>query len=384
MPYGYTAIRTWDTPAIVWRDWRWLAAPILTLFAVGLWLVPMLIATAEGSDPALLDYRNNILFHQTVTRYADSWGHIKPPWYLLTNAISWLWLPATLLLPWLGRTWWEDLSNKRNAAAFLLGCWVFLVVLFFSFSAGKRSVYIFPAAPAFALVVGCYMPTLVDKRGVKMMLGAFPLLLGFVLSTVGMYGLMHPHELHEWLPDTTVIIEVTLSLLLVGLVCMAIGVLSFWRRPLLGTAMSLFCLWLAVSLLVAPQINANRSGERLVSASLAALAPEEELALVGWPEQFLLYLNRPVTHFGYRRNDDDELAEALSWLDEEDARRVLVAKSLVAPCLDRDGAGTLVGRAHRRDWLLVGHDDLNTLCEIGEASANGVRRTYGRPKASMH
>ena len=31
-----------------------------------------------------------------------------------------------------------------------------LVLLFFSLSSGKRSVYIFPAAPAFALIVGAY------------------------------------------------------------------------------------------------------------------------------------------------------------------------------------------------------------------------------------
>lgn len=81
------------------RNWRWLLAPLAFLVAISVWLVPMMLATSGIVDPDVLAYRDNILLKQAITRYADSWGHIKPPWYLVTNTIPWLWLPVSLLLP---------------------------------------------------------------------------------------------------------------------------------------------------------------------------------------------------------------------------------------------------------------------------------------------
>ena len=78
VPYAFAIYRAWALPRIQEGGWRWMLAPALTVAAVGLWLVPMLIAVNTSGDPALIEYRNNILFHQTVTRYADSWGHIRP------------------------------------------------------------------------------------------------------------------------------------------------------------------------------------------------------------------------------------------------------------------------------------------------------------------
>ena len=59
----------------------------------------------------------------------------------------------TFVLPWLVPAWWRDLKSKNAAVLLLLG-WVLLVLIFFSLSDGKRSLYIFPAAPALALVRG--------------------------------------------------------------------------------------------------------------------------------------------------------------------------------------------------------------------------------------
>jgi hypothetical protein len=67
------------------------------LVAIGLWFVPMIVASSAGGD--LLDYRNEILFKQTVTRYADAWHHHEPVWYYFTNVIPVLWLPLIALVP---------------------------------------------------------------------------------------------------------------------------------------------------------------------------------------------------------------------------------------------------------------------------------------------
>ena len=181
-------------------NWRWVIAPTATLLVVAVWLVPMLMATSGNSDPALAEYRNNILFHQTVTRYADSWGHIKPPWYLLTNAASWLWAPVTLLLPWLVPAWKKDFQS-RNVAVTLLLSWIMLVLLFFSLSDGKRSLYIFPAAPAVALAVGYNARQLANRAGVRRVIVGFGLLFSAMLVTIAMYAVMNPHLVENWLGD---------------------------------------------------------------------------------------------------------------------------------------------------------------------------------------
>ncbi|MCZ6617027.1 MAG: hypothetical protein O7E57_02750 [Gammaproteobacteria bacterium] len=49
----------------------------------------------------------------------------------------------SFLLPWLIPAWWRDLKAK-DPATLLFGGWIILLLLFFSLSEGKRSVYIFP------------------------------------------------------------------------------------------------------------------------------------------------------------------------------------------------------------------------------------------------
>ena len=108
IPYAFAARGNWKIQQTKWNDVRWLLAPMTFLVGIAVWLLPMLVATGGAVEGDLLDYRNNILLKQTVTRYADAWGHLKPPWYLFTNAIPWLWLPVSFLLPWLVPAWWHD------------------------------------------------------------------------------------------------------------------------------------------------------------------------------------------------------------------------------------------------------------------------------------
>ena len=45
------------------------------LGAIGLWLLPMLLAVNDSNDPALQAYADNILLRQTAQRYGNSWHH---------------------------------------------------------------------------------------------------------------------------------------------------------------------------------------------------------------------------------------------------------------------------------------------------------------------
>lgn len=376
IPWALAVIRGWELPRLGGWNWRWLWAPALMLLAIAAWLVPMLLATS-GDDPARLAYRDNILFHQTVTRYANSWGHIKPPWYLWTNAL-WLWLPATALLPWLVPAWWRDLRAGRNAPLLVLGGWILLVLVFFSMSSGKRSVYIFPAAPAFALIVAAYAGDLLERVGVKRALVALALFLGFLVGAVGFFGLVNPQEVRELVTDAALAFRLSVSLLAVGIVMMVTALLFAWRRPLLSIASSLSVMWLGISLVVAPAINDVRSGKALMDNVAAALEPSDVLGLVDWTEQFMLYLPREVVHFGYRRERIGEVRDAVAWLSAGEDRRILTSRRQFRDCLPEQTPEP-VGFAHRRDWLLLAWDDVALKCRDGARSEPEVLFSYEPP-----
>ncbi len=97
VPFVLLARRGW--PSAVKRVGSLGVAGVAAmLMAIGLWFVPMILATSAGGE--LLDYRNEILFHQTVTRYAGAWHHHAPVYYYFVEIIPLFWLPLIALVPW--------------------------------------------------------------------------------------------------------------------------------------------------------------------------------------------------------------------------------------------------------------------------------------------
>ena len=135
---------------------------VFLLLAIGLWLVPMLLAVAQSGDPVLQAYRDNILLRQTVTRYANAWHHVKPFWYYLTSVIPPFWLPVSLLLPWLVVAWRKAILGQDKRIILLLG-YLVLVIVFFSVSPGKRGVYVTPGTPALALLTAPFVAELLAR-----------------------------------------------------------------------------------------------------------------------------------------------------------------------------------------------------------------------------
>ena len=114
VPFAVLRARGWSAPVAA-RDWHWWLGPVFFLGAIGAWFVPMMLVTSAGGE--LLAYRNEILFQQTVTRYAGAWHHHEPPWYYLTNVVPVLWLPLIALVPWLWPRWRAALSRATAPAA---------------------------------------------------------------------------------------------------------------------------------------------------------------------------------------------------------------------------------------------------------------------------
>ena len=122
-------------------------------------------------------------------------------------------------------------------------------------------------------------------------------------------------------------------------------------------------------------MNAERSGSGFMRAMLAQVKPDEELALVAYKEQFLLYLDRPTVNFGHRRWLEGPLEsyDAAAWLNAEPNRVLLVpADSLkrsdtVVPCFV--GNSTPAGMSSSEQWYLVRAPAAPECAAKGDAAA---------------
>jgi 4-amino-4-deoxy-L-arabinose transferase-like glycosyltransferase len=348
---------------------KWWLAPAAALAGIALWLVPMVVAVQLSGDPRLVSYRDEILFQQTVTRYAASWAHHAPWYYFLVEVIPPLWLPGTLLLPWLVPRWraaWRERDGREG----LLLCWIVLVVLFFSASPGKRGVYVLPALPAFALAAGPFLAALWARRGVQRALFWLACLVPVVTGAAVAYlGVLRPDKMAELAERY----DVT-SLAPLGLIAVASTAALILLRPARGAYA-----WAAVLALVTwvqglwinPMINGARSGRDFIAAVEQAASPQSELGLLAYREQYLLYLTRPITNFGHRRvlrEGEQEVDDGARWLNAAPGRELVVDDVRRTQCFGSAPA-TPLGHANRRDWFLVAAPADEACAERGDPEA---------------
>jgi 4-amino-4-deoxy-L-arabinose transferase-like glycosyltransferase len=326
-----------------------LAGAGAMLLAIGLWFVPMMLATSAGGE--LLAYRNEILFHQTVTRYADSWHHHEPPWYYLINVIPLFWLPLIALLPWLWTRWASALRARDTWVAVLLG-WVVIVLVFFTASAGKRTVYVLPAVPALAMAAAPWLPELLRARGPRRLAFALAAALVATAAVAAVYFALEPARAAR--------IEAQFGLypvqpLAVAAVAAAVPLFLLRVRDGWLAYAGVFAALLAtIGLLINPGIDEVRSARALMSRVERASAGFSELGLVGAREQYLLQLRRPSVNFGHARwrEWEQEAADAAVWLASGPDRGLLVPARVREACFGRARAVD-IGRANREQWYLV-------------------------------
>ena len=347
--------------------WRWWLAPLAMLLAVSLWFVPLLIAVATSGSAEYAAYRDEILFKQTVGRYAAAWHHVKPWYYFIVEVIPALWLPWSLLLIWLVPRF-KAAFHERNARVWLPLFWLLIVLVFFSASPGKRGVYLLPALPALALAALPFVQSLLARAGVQR--------IGFVLGAVffaaaavlaigfGVQAKFAVKAIEAANLGGATAFYVYLALCGAGLVY------AFARAPLLAWPAALGSLAIVFSYFIAPAMNGERSGSDFVRAMLAEVKPDEELALVAYKEQFLLYLDRPTVNFGHRRWQEgpQESYDAAAWLDAKPNRVLLVPESTLKlhPCFSTEM--TNVGRSSDDAWFLVRPPAVQNCAEKGDAS----------------
>lgn len=327
----------------------WLLGPPAFLLAVSTWLVPMLMAAS--ADPGLAAYRDEILFQQTVGRYTDAWHHRKPFWYFIVQVIPVMWLPLTLLLPWLIPQWRKAWQGRDLRIALLLS-WIVTVVLFFSFSTGKRGIYVLPALPAFVLACAPYLLELAQRRVVQRVIFTFAALVAAICSLAAIFMLLRGEQRTQLLVNYD--LDVFGPLLLIGIAGIAACVVTRPRRSFVAYAGVLASVLLVTSYWVNPVMNMARSGAAFMRNVERNNSPTAELGLVAFREQYLLVVHRPIVHFGHARwrEREQEAADAALWLSGSAQRQLVVNEFARDRCFAGSHSVPL-GAANRDRWYLV-------------------------------
>ena len=335
--------------------WRWWLAPFAMFAGICLWFVPMLLAVAAHGPGEYTAYRDEILFKQTVGRYAAAWHHVKGWYYFILEVIPPLWLPWSLLLFWLvpryRRAW-----IARDARVWLPLCWVVLVLLFFSASPGKRGVYIQPALPALALASLPFLEELLARQGVRIASFVFAVLMW--IAGVGLWIVPKFRALPlPWIPETLPLVLITGALI----------ALALWRKPVAAFVAALAGLTIWFSYWVAPLMNGDNSASTFTKSVLTQVTADEQLALVAYKEQFLLYLDRPTVNFGHRRflEGPQESYDASVWLNAQPNRVLLVPQDQLTPCFRSNAR--LAGESSDEKWYLVRAPAEDSCAEKGDA-----------------
>ena len=328
--------------------WQWGAGILALLVAIMLWFIPMLILVEYSSNPVFEQYRDNILFKQTATRYANPWHHIKPFWYYLVAVIPLFWLPICLMLPGLFQYWKKAICAADRRIILPLG-WILLVLLFFSITPGKRGVYILPALPMLALITAPYLDEVLSKKWLNWLIWMIVALIGAVFVALGIAGLLEMKILVEF--ETKFHIQPWALLLTVGLLASFAATISFKKAKFVSWIIFIPGLWVLYSTwgyILRDPIKTPK----IILANIAEKVPvDAELGIVGLREQFLLFSPFKTTHFGYHTPENFQFMKAWQWQGDSDNRYVLTFKKTDLRCFDSSKAIEL-GRAHRRDWIL--------------------------------
>jgi hypothetical protein len=323
----------------------------------------MLVQVELQGGENLLAYRNDLLFRQTGERFVNAWHHVKPWHYFFTQAIPVVWFPLPIVMLVLIRPLMALL--RQDAKLRVLLAWVGLVLLFFSLSSGKREVYIFPALPMLSLVVAVLWVNGRELPLAKKLDGFFRWLMPSIaalLTGLGLLMWLAPERLPGKLRDYADIASaIGQPLVALGLALIVLLVVMRKADLFVRLASASLLGWLLVSLLVWPRVDPHRTPNDMMLQVEQRLPPGAELGLIYFKEQFLLFSQRPLTHFSYLAPLLQQEQNAWIWMREAPGRHLLVPTDAELGCFDGARAVSL-GEAHRREWVLLGPDAVRPSC----------------------
>ncbi|WP_460315072.1 ArnT family glycosyltransferase [Aliiglaciecola aliphaticivorans] len=329
---------------------KWLLGLVVMLCAIGLWFVPMLSLVELSQNPLLEQYRDNILFKQTVTRYADSWHHIKPFWYYFVSVIPIFWLPLSILIPWLIPNWINAIK-KQDARILLPLTWIVLVLVFFSISPGKRGVYVLPALPIFALISAPYVRQILQRRAVNWILWVLVTCISLGLLTFALAGLSNASFTQKLVSKYN--ISPWYLFMTIGLAGLVGALITVKQQQWRSWPLFISVLWIIYCTMGYGLLEMVKTPKKIFQQMQHTVPQNAEIGLVDFAEQFVLFSPYPITHFGYHTDNAEQVKAAFQWIGKRKDRFILLSFELVEGlCFDKNKVMHL-GVVHRTDWVLL-------------------------------
>jgi 4-amino-4-deoxy-L-arabinose transferase-like glycosyltransferase len=240
---------------------------------IGGWLY---LAYLQGGEAYLL----GLLFHKTASTFFVTFGHREPFFYYLWNFPA-DFLPWTLFVP---SAIIYGLKAKEKKEIIFLLLWFASIFLFFSLAQAKRELYILPAYPAAALIVGKLWADAGRKKERDPRLISWPLflMLAILFVTGAAAPFLAPRFGHRYLSNA----------LEIGLITAAIfgggSLLAFFSYRSNRKALTFF---IVVSMMFAfslygvfrvfPEINRYKSARPLAQAVAGMMGPDDQLGVYG-------------------------------------------------------------------------------------------------------
>jgi 4-amino-4-deoxy-L-arabinose transferase-like glycosyltransferase len=263
-----------------------------------LWAAVMLLWLVPAGLEAGPDYLRQIVFRQTVTRYANPWHHFAPPWFYLT-VIPGDFFPWSFLLPTAIVVGWKRLVGRPRAGFLLALCWVTVTLVFFSVSAAKRSVYILTLYPAMALLVGAGLDLAAAewprwRRAVRVPLGLVTGLTLLIAIGLPILGRRRAETaLLGGPPFVWGLVGVLLPLLLGAAIAWWLARSGAVPRAAAALAAGMALTGLAMSLYALPRFDLFKSARGLSRTLVAHMAPGEPYTIYPRLDStFLFYTGR--------------------------------------------------------------------------------------------
>tara|TARA_R110001606_G_scaffold371881_1_gene528806 strand:+ start:12571 stop:14277 length:1707 start_codon:yes stop_codon:yes gene_type:complete len=338
-------------------NWTLWLGPLAMLLVLAAWLLPMLYIAEHSNNPDFMAYRDNILFKQTGERYADSWGHINPWYYFLVSVIPVLWFPLYSFL--FTKAFWRDV--KVSPVMFSVLVWVALLVLFFSISPGKRGLYILPALPMLALIMGAHFTNIGLTVWFRRVLQVGFVAFGLLFFTAAVLCFTKSHAITKEIGEHTLPFGILFLVMSLGWFAILL-----WKRNKvdLNIYWAAFAItWVLYSTAGYMLFNPERTPAKGIMAEAAQdIGPDGELGVTRFKEQFLLFSPVPLIHFSYLSSTQEQDRNAWLWMSEKPNRYVMTAKDNSIECFDLSKAKEL-DRAHSKEWILLDESAMTPTCE---------------------
>jgi 4-amino-4-deoxy-L-arabinose transferase-like glycosyltransferase len=289
---------------------KWWIAFLIVLTGPLLWLVPALMRGGK-------QYANDLLIKQNVGRALNAWTHKEPFWYYLERAPLTMHPWFVLLVIALIAIWKRPRNEEeRPAVAFAL-CWIAAVVVPFSMLSSKLDVYMLPALPPIAMLIGQFLGSKVEDRYSRAAVTAnriVVLLLLFIAALVAFIPRLaqsFPEAVEKVKPEFDLLAPAlplfggVTALLLVIAFLFTLGRSSSLIRSSIALGLSGLASLVVATLLLMPQVNEVGSTRPLIATLAKSPLPPEQIALFACPN--LWTRDMPPRLFGVRYVGEDIL-----------------------------------------------------------------------------